>query len=66
MQHCRKPEKKEGDNKDIDIVASTQNPESVMDFFTSLDKVEEIIAKGDTKSSIRLKTGINGGPQGCK
>ncbi len=45
--------------KDIDIVASTQNPTSIMDFFISLDEVEEVIAKGDTKSSIRLNTGIN-------
>ena len=42
--------------KDIDIVASTGNPEKVMDFFTAM---EDIIAKGDTKSSIRLKSGIN-------
>jgi len=45
--------------KDIDIVASTDNPEKVMDFFTTLDEAEDIIAKGDTKSSIRLKSGIN-------
>jgi DNA polymerase (family 10) len=45
--------------KDIDIVASTQNSQNVMDFFTSLTEVDEVIAKGDTKSSIRLNTGIN-------
>jgi DNA polymerase (family 10) len=45
--------------KDIDIVASTDSHEKVMDFFTTLDEVEDIIAKGDTKSSIRLKSGIN-------
>lgn len=45
--------------KDIDIVASTDNPEKVMDFFTTLDEAEDIITKGDTKSSIRLKSGIN-------
>lgn len=45
--------------KDIDIVASTDEPEEVMDFFTTLDEAEDIIAKGDTKSSIRLKSGIN-------
>jgi len=30
-----------------------------MDFFTGLDEAEDIIARGDTKSSIRLKSGIN-------
>jgi len=45
--------------KDIDIVASTDSSNKVMDFFTSLDEAEDVIAKGDTKSSIRLKSGIN-------
>lgn len=48
--------------KDIDIVASTSNinnAKKIMDFFTSLEEVEEIIAKGETKSSVRLKSGIN-------
>ena len=45
--------------KDIDIVASTDNPDKVMDFFTGLSEAEDIIARGDTKSSIRLKSGIN-------
>jgi len=45
--------------KDIDIVAASLSPKKVMDFFTSLDGVESVIAKGDTKSSIRLDSGIN-------
>jgi len=45
--------------KDIDIVAASSSPKKVMDFFTSLDGVESVIAKGDTKSSIRLDLGIN-------
>jgi DNA polymerase (family 10) len=45
--------------KDIDIVASTDNHQKVMDFFTSLKEAEDVIARGDTKSSIRLKSGIN-------
>jgi DNA polymerase (family X) len=45
--------------KDIDIVASSSHPAKVMDFFTGLGETEDIIAKGDTKSSIRLKSGIN-------
>jgi len=45
--------------KDIDIVASSSRPGKVMDFFTSLSEAEDVIARGDTKSSIRLKSGIN-------
>ena len=45
--------------KDIDIVASSDNAEKVMNFFTGLSEAEEVIARGDTKSSIRLKSGIN-------
>ncbi|MFC2145137.1 DNA polymerase/3'-5' exonuclease PolX [Actinomycetota bacterium] len=45
--------------KDIDIVASTADPLSVMDFFTNMDEAEDIIAKGNTKSSIRIRSGIN-------
>ncbi|OFW45534.1 MAG: histidinol-phosphatase, partial [Actinobacteria bacterium RBG_13_35_12] len=45
--------------KDIDIVASTDKPQEVMNLFTSVEEAEEVIAKGDTKSSIRLKSQIN-------
>src|SRR4030042_2500290 len=45
--------------KDIDIVASTKNPQEVMNLFTSVEETEEVIAKGDTKSSIRLKSQVN-------
>jgi len=45
--------------KDIDIVASTEKPTELMDFFISLPEVEEVVAKGETKSTVRLKCGIN-------
>ncbi len=45
--------------KDIDIVAATDAPGKVMDFFTGLDEAEDIIARGETKSSIRLKSGVS-------
>lgn len=48
--------------KDIDIVASfneNADPLSIMDYFVNFSEVDEIIAKGDTKSSIKLKCGIN-------
>lgn len=45
--------------KDIDIVASTKNPQEVMNLFVSVEEAEEVTAKGDTKSSIRLKSQVN-------
>lgn len=47
--------------KDIDIVASVQSgyEVSVMDFFAGLPSVSSITAKGDTKTSVVLKSGIN-------
>ncbi len=40
---------------DIDLLVVSNRPRAVMDAFTSLDGVEDIVAKGDTKSSIILK-----------
>ncbi|HEX7560788.1 MAG TPA: DNA polymerase/3'-5' exonuclease PolX, partial [Candidatus Humimicrobiaceae bacterium] len=45
--------------KDIDIVASTENPAMLMDFFTGIKQASEVIAKGETKSTIRLKSGVS-------
>lgn len=40
---------------DIDILVVSRRPKEVMDAFTHLDGIEDIMAKGDTKSSIVLK-----------
>ena len=40
---------------DIDILVVSNSPRAVMDAFTSLDGVEDIVAKGNTKSSIVLR-----------
>ena len=48
--------------KDIDIVAGITektDPMDVMNYFTGLEETDEIISKGETKSTIRLKCGIN-------
>jgi len=45
--------------KDIDLLVSAEASGPVMDAFTTLPDVEEVMAKGDTKSSVRLKSGIN-------
>lgn len=43
---------------DIDILAVSDNVEKVMDVFTGMKRVEKILAKGMTKSSVRLKSGV--------
>jgi len=45
--------------KDIDLLVSAERSGPVMEAFTTFPEVEEVIAKGDTKSSVRLKSGIN-------
>jgi DNA polymerase (family 10) len=43
---------------DIDILATSRNPEEAMKFFTSMDIVKKILARGPTKSSVILKSGM--------
>jgi len=43
---------------DVDILVISSEPEKVMKNFTSLDRVEKVVAKGDTKSTIRIYGGI--------
>lgn len=47
--------------KDIDLVASAKpkTEKKVMDFFTGLPEVQSITVKGDTRSSVLLKSGIH-------
>ena len=44
--------------KDIDIIASANNPDEVMDRFVKLPAVQTILSKGRTKSSVVLNNGI--------
>lgn len=44
---------------DIDILATAKNPQQVMDAFIALPDVETVFGKGDTKTNVRLKNGIN-------
>lgn len=43
---------------DLDLLAATREPRDVIDAFTSHDLVRSVIAKGDTKASIRLENGL--------
>lgn len=44
--------------KDIDILASSDNSLSLMDYFTTFEEIDEVMSKGETKTSVRLKKGI--------
>ena len=43
---------------DIDILVTSKAPEKVMEFFTKMNIVADVLAKGATKSSVRIKEGI--------
>lgn len=43
---------------DLDILVTCENKEAVMDHFTSFEDVDEVISSGETKSSIRLRSGL--------
>jgi DNA polymerase (family X) len=43
---------------DIDFVVATKRPEAIMKFFPAHPLVESVIAQGPTKSSVRLRSGI--------
>lgn len=43
---------------DLDFVVVSEQPEKVMDAFTLMSDVKEILAKGHTKSSIRSNNGL--------
>jgi DNA polymerase (family X) len=44
---------------DVDLLATSKNPEKTMDFFVSLKEVVKIWGKGKTKSSVRTREGLD-------
>ncbi len=44
---------------DLDILLMSSKGEKAMDFITSLPEVESVLVKGPTKTSVRLKIGLN-------
>lgn len=45
---------------DIDVLVTTTKPLEVMDFFTRMEMVDDVVVSGPTKSTVRLKeTGID-------
>ena len=43
---------------DGDILATSDNPQKVMDYFVSMPEVAEVLAHGETKSMVRLHNGL--------
>jgi len=43
---------------DIDIVATSTRPDAVMETFTTLPRVKQVLARGPTRSSVILETGL--------
>lgn len=44
--------------KDIDVLVTSKNPLSVMEVFVAYPGVEEVLVHGETKTSVRIKPGI--------
>lgn len=44
---------------DIDVLTVTNYPDDVMEFFTQMDIVDEVIVKGHSKSTVRLFNGLD-------
>ena len=43
---------------DVDILVATSNPQPVMQAFLALPDIAEVLAAGETKSSVRLSSGL--------
>jgi DNA polymerase (family 10) len=43
---------------DLDVLVEADSSDAVMDRFTTYDEVQQILARGDTKSSVVLRAGI--------
>ena len=44
--------------RDVDLLAASDDAPAVMDHFTRAPRVKEILAKGETKTSVRLDSGL--------
>jgi len=43
---------------DLDFIVASAEPEKIMEWFTEQDTIQEVTARGATKSSIRFKSGL--------
>lgn len=59
IEICGSYRRKEKTIGDIDILIATKNPSKVMNHFVNMDYVDKIWGKGLSKSSVRIKEGID-------
>jgi len=43
---------------DLDILVTCDKKEAVMEHFTSYEDIQEVLSKGDTRSSVRMRSGL--------
>ena len=43
---------------DVDILVASQDSKKVIEFFSTLDNVKQVLSKGSTKSSVRITEGL--------
>src|ERR1700740_3345298 len=43
---------------DLDVLIATKNPKSITEFFVTFPLIERVLAKGETKTSVLLKNGM--------
>lgn len=43
---------------DLDAVAASDDPENVIDQFVEYDGIEEVVSHGDTRATVRLRSGL--------
>lgn len=44
---------------DLDFVVGSEDPDPVMEAFATAEGVEEVVARGDTKTTVRLRSGLS-------
>ena len=44
--------------RDLDIIATASDPKALIDYFTELDWVDEVVAKGNTKATVVANDGL--------
>lgn len=44
--------------RDMDILVAAENHEKITDLFVSMAEVDEVLVRGDTKTAVRMKSGI--------
>jgi len=44
---------------DLDILVTSERPEKVIDFFVSMPEIAHVYSKGNTKTMVRLKNGVD-------